>query len=238
MKRLALLAIAVGASSLPAAPVPKELKANNSPAGAWQLVNPDPQKPGQFLPSNQFWIIDAEYGVIFGGTPTPGVGAKPTEVFKCDSATMELDHYYSNDAKRNYGVLRIERGSIDLLPRSSKRDTAQVGDGSGEEHLVSPASEGREMKRYDAFVWLTIGSASSATPVPKELAKPRNSTGFGRSHCSKPSANQAPFRKTNTGGSATVRSLSSNGRRTRPSGSGPHRDRGRRYRRAQVSRLQ
>ena len=102
MKRLALLAIAVGASSLPAAPVPKELKANNSPACTWQLVNPDPQKPGQFLPSNQFWIIDAEYGVIFGGTPTPGVGAKPTEVFKCDSATMELDHYYSNNAKRNY----------------------------------------------------------------------------------------------------------------------------------------
>ena len=102
MRRLALLAIAVAASSLPAAPVPKELKANNTPAGTWQLVNLDPHKPGQFLPSNQFWIIDAEYGVIFGGTSTPGVGAKPTEVFKCDPTTMDLDHYYPNNPKRNY----------------------------------------------------------------------------------------------------------------------------------------
>ncbi len=102
MMRLALLAIAIAASSLAAAPVPKELKANGTPAGTWQLIQPDPQKPGQFLPSNQFWIIDAECGVIFGGTPKPAAGAKPTEIFKCDPATMELDHYYPNNPKRNF----------------------------------------------------------------------------------------------------------------------------------------
>ena len=64
MMRLALFSIAYAASSLAVAPAPKELKANGTPAGTWQLLNPDPQKLGQFLPSNQSWIIDAEYGVI------------------------------------------------------------------------------------------------------------------------------------------------------------------------------
>ena len=123
------IAVVFLSTTLSAAPVPKELKVANTPTGTWQLMQPDPQKPGQFLPSNQFWIIDAEYGVIFNGAPTPVAGAKPTEVFKCDPATMELDHYYPNNANRNYMGRYELRGDLlifclDLQKNATRPKTA------------------------------------------------------------------------------------------------------------------
>lgn len=85
-----------------AAPVPKELKAEGSTVGTWKLVRPDAGNPGQFLDGNQYWIIDAECGVIFGPSPIPAADAKPTEIFKMDPATKEVDHFTGGSAKRNY----------------------------------------------------------------------------------------------------------------------------------------
>ena len=102
MIRFAPLAILLSAPTLLAAPVPKELKANGSTVGTWMLVRPDAQNPGQFVPGNQYWIIDAECGVIFGATPTPAAAAKPSEIFKMDPATKEVDHFTPGNATRSY----------------------------------------------------------------------------------------------------------------------------------------
>ena len=84
-----LLALATSAS---AAPVPKEVKAAASTVGTWQIVGLDPENPARRIPSNQYWIIDAECGVIFCQSPSPPRGAKPTEIFKFDPKTGYVDH--------------------------------------------------------------------------------------------------------------------------------------------------
>ena len=103
------------ASVSTAAPVPKELKANGSTAGTWKLVRPDGENPGQFIPGNQYWIIDADCGVIFGATPIQAAGAIPTEIFKMDPATNEVDHFTPGRAARNYmGVYELKGDNLTI----------------------------------------------------------------------------------------------------------------------------
>ena len=109
MTRFISLALLLSTSGLFAAPIPKELKVKGSPTGTWKLVRPDPANPGQFLDGQQYWIIDAKCGVIFGPTPKPAEGAIPTEIFKMDPATNEVDHFTAGREARNYmGVYELK----------------------------------------------------------------------------------------------------------------------------------
>ena len=125
---LVLLLLAPLAS---AAPVPKELKATGTTVGTWMLVRPDPQNPGQFVPGNQYWTIDAECGIIFGQTPTPAAGARPSEIFKFDPATLEVDHFsIGQPGKRNYmGVYELKGDELTIcLDLSAKGRPKAVTD--------------------------------------------------------------------------------------------------------------
>ncbi len=111
----ALFAMLVLIPPAMAAPVPKELKLNGSTTGTWKLVRPDAQNPGQFVEANQYWIIDAECGVVFGQTATPAAGSQPSEVFKMDPATREVDHYTPGSPKRNYmGVYELKGDELTI----------------------------------------------------------------------------------------------------------------------------
>ena len=92
MKRLALLSLMLAASALSAAPVPKELKTQATTVGTWRLGALDPKDRTVRPAGEQYWIIDADGGVIFTGAPARPTGAKPTEIFKFDPKTGEVDH--------------------------------------------------------------------------------------------------------------------------------------------------
>ena len=93
MIRQAAIALVLMAGAASAAPVPKQLRAVPATTGTWQIIAPDPKKPGGYIAaSGQYWIIDDACGVIFCPTVVPPVGAKPTEIFKFDPISGHVDH--------------------------------------------------------------------------------------------------------------------------------------------------
>jgi hypothetical protein len=108
MMRLALFALLCIAPALSAAPIPKEVRAAPSHVGTWELVTLDPKDPSKRLPTGQFWHIDAECGVAFGGWPAVA-RAKPSERFAFDPKTGEVNHtLIAGNQRMLYGLYRIE----------------------------------------------------------------------------------------------------------------------------------
>ena len=109
MKCLFGLAMLLTATTLPAAPVPKELRTNASTVGTWQLVTVDANNPGNRVPANQYWIIDADCAVIFSPSPNVTAGTMPTEILKFDPKTGEVDHSLVGGIQRTiYGVYELK----------------------------------------------------------------------------------------------------------------------------------
>ncbi len=132
MMRLALAGLLLGASAVAAAPVPKELKSTVSTAGAWQLVSLDAQT-GRWIPSNQYWIIDADCGVIFCQTLAPPPAATPTEIFKFDHKTGRVDHNLVGGKQRTLlGVFELKDDllTICLDTAGTTRPASVKGPGS------------------------------------------------------------------------------------------------------------
>lgn len=74
-----------------AAPVPKELRTNNSHVGLWREI--DVNHTGQFTPGNQYWCIDEKFEVGYAPTAEQAKGKAKTEGYKFDTKTGEIEHY-------------------------------------------------------------------------------------------------------------------------------------------------
>ncbi len=90
MRLFAILALAVIACPLHAAPVPKELKKDQTLQGTWKVESI--VIFGQPSAENLYWTIDTEGNLIRHSDPIAPANAARTIVLKQDLATKSLDY--------------------------------------------------------------------------------------------------------------------------------------------------
>ena len=115
MTRLAVFAMLLSATALPAAPVPKELRAMPSHVGKWQNVYVDAKNPTVINSRGQFWYFDEAGGFTYQNANETGPPPKPSERMVFDPRTGHMQHsIIAPDEKIRLGVYRIDGDRLTL----------------------------------------------------------------------------------------------------------------------------
>ena len=89
MRRLVILILAISAGRLDAAPVPKELKQNETLQGVWKVESL--VIFGQPSAENLYWSIDADGNLVRHSDPVAPANAARSIVLKQDRTAKDLD---------------------------------------------------------------------------------------------------------------------------------------------------
>ena len=115
MRRLAALALLLSATALPAAPVPKELRAMPTHVGKWQNVYYDSKNPGVIRSRGQFWYFDKDGGFTYQDQTAIGAPPKPSERMVFDPRTGHMQHsMIAPDEKIRLGFYKIDGERLTL----------------------------------------------------------------------------------------------------------------------------
>jgi len=103
MNRLSALALILIATTLVAAPVPKEVKNEQKFEGTWQLESVIAfGRPVNFGGGNQHWTLDAEGNLKSHNGPVPPENAKAYIQLVIDPKMKTLDYKYTQQGNPSY----------------------------------------------------------------------------------------------------------------------------------------
>ncbi len=92
MTRLTALALLLSAPALPAAPVPKDVRAQATHVGKWQNVTVDPKNPAVIMSRGQFWYLGEDGGFTYQDANAAGPPPKPNELMQFDPKSGHMQH--------------------------------------------------------------------------------------------------------------------------------------------------
>ena len=115
MIRLAAFALLLTATALPAAPVPKEVRAHSSHVGKWQNVYVDAKDPSKITSRGQYWYFEEDGGFTYQDANALGPPPKPSErmVFDPRSGQMQFSQIAPDEMIR-LGVYKIDGDRLTL----------------------------------------------------------------------------------------------------------------------------